>query len=69
MLLWMWIRQKIWLPRPIYQVLPWIASLVGAAGFVAAGPNTLMVLVSWVVMSYGLLIMVVRTALGGLSHV
>jgi hypothetical protein len=68
MLFWVLIR-KIWLPRPIYQALPWIAALVGAAGFVAAGPSKLMVLASWVLMSYGMVIMVVRTALGGLSHV
>lgn len=60
--------KQIWIPQPLYRGLPWAAGVVGAAGFVAAGPSMLMVVVSWAVMTYGLLIMALRMCLRGLSN-
>ena len=62
------LMRKIWIPTRLYNALPWAAKVVGAAGFVAAGPSMLMVVVSWAVMTYGLLIMALRMCLGGLSN-
>lgn len=60
--------KQIWIPQPMYRALPWVAGVVGAAGFVAAGPSMLMVVLSLAVMTYGLLIMALRMCLGGLSN-
>lgn len=63
------VLRQIWIPQPLYWALPWVAATVGAAGIVASGPSVGLLAVSWAVMSYGMVIMVVRLALGGLSHV
>lgn len=60
--------KRIWIPEPLYKALPVLAGLVGVAGFVASGPSMLMVLVSSGLLTYGLLIMLVRMCLEGLSN-
>lgn len=60
--------KRIWIPEPLYKALPVLAGLVGVTGFVASGPSMTLALVSWAVMSYGLLIMGLRMFLGGLSN-
>jgi hypothetical protein len=60
--------KQILIPQPLYRALPWVAGVVGAIGFVAAGQSMLLLAASCAVMTYGLLIMVVRMCLEGLSN-
>ena len=57
--------KRIWIPIWLYRGLPWAAGVVGAAGFMASGASLLVVLLSWALMTYGVLIMGLRMCLGG----
>lgn len=60
--------QQIWIPQPLYRALPCVAGLVGFAGIQAAGKSVGMLVIACPVMTYGLLVLVVRMSWGGLSN-
>lgn len=64
----MMMLKEIWIPQPMYRALPWVAAAVGAIGMLEAGKSMGMLAVSGPLMTYGLLVLVVRMSWGGLSN-